>query len=248
MAYRWDSLLVALMMTQAVATPQVHALPLAYSVVSFTGGEGFGVEDNGDGHSYTGPSGEGAYDPQAVTALDGVVLGLGGATESPGTITLQFSMGEVIDGAGPDLRLYDTHFFLDGFNLDTSTDGSSFTRAFSFSGDLGIFNCSLESPCIADIDLSAAGLASLNYLRITAAGNSAQGFPEAYTLDAVEALNFRSTALPEPGTLSLLGLAAAALGIVRRRHGLADIKDMKGKGGNIRFSSHRSTANRFTRR
>ncbi len=215
---RTGFLLLALTALPFLAFP-AYGLPLADSVVSFTGGRGFGVEDNSDG-SYTGAWGEGEYDPAAVTALDGAVLGLGGATGIPGTITMHFSTGEVIDGPGADLRFYDTHFFQDGFSLDISADGSGFTHAFFFAGDLGIFNCSLESPCIADVDISGTGLDAISYIRISAAGSSAHEFPEAYTLDAVEALHFRSAAIiTEPGTLALLGLATAALAIIRRRNG-----------------------------
>lgn len=208
-------LLLALAMLPIVAAP-VYGLPLADSVIGFTSGAGFGVEDDSNG-SYTGVSGEGKYDPSAVTALDGAVLGLGGATGTPGTITMRFSTGEVIDESGPDLRFYDTHFFQDGFSLDISADGSSFTHAFFFPGDLGIFECSLESPCITDVDISSTGLEAISYIRISAAGSSAQGFPEAYTLDAAEALNFRSTVIPEPGTLALLALAGATLAVMRPR-------------------------------
>lgn len=211
-------LLLALTTLPFLAFP-AYGLPLADSVVSFTGGRGFGVEDNSDG-SYTGAWGEGEYDAAAVTALDGVVLGLGGATGTPGTITMRFSTEEVIDGPGADLRFYDTHFFQDGFSLDISADGAGFTHAFFFAGDLGIFNCSLESPCITDVDISGTGLDATSYIRISAAGNSAHGFPEAYTLDAVEALHFRpAVVVTEPGTLVLLGLATAALAIIRRRNG-----------------------------
>lgn len=201
-----------------VLTPALHALPFADTVVSFTGGTGFGIEDDSGG-TYTGMSGEGIYDPRAVTALDGAVLGLGGATGTPGVITMRFGTGEVIVGDGPELRLYDTFSFLDGFSLDISTDGISFTNAFFLAGDLLNFSCSPASPCATDVDisLSGTGLSEISYLRIIAAGNSAQGFPEAYTLDAVEALNFRSTSIPEPGTLALLGLATAALTVIRRR-------------------------------
>ena len=197
-----------------ISSTTLHALSFADSVISFKGGTGFGIDDGIN-------DGEGIDDLQAVTAairaLDGTIVALGGATGTPGTITMRFSTGEVFDGAGPDLRLYDTFSFLDGFGLDISADGSSFTHAFSLVGDLLNFSCSPESPCATDVDISGAGLSEISYLRITAAGNSAQGFPEAYTLDAVEALNFRSSAVPEPGILALLGLAAAALIVIRRR-------------------------------
>jgi hypothetical protein len=206
---------LVLAVTLATTASVLHALPFADAVTSFAGGNGFGVEDDSGG-TYRGISGEGIYDPLAVTALDGAVLALGGATGTPGTITMHFSTGEVIDGAGSDLRLYDTFSFQDGFNLEISADGVSFANAFSFAGDLANFSCSPTSPCITDVDISGNEISVFNYLRITAAGNSGQGFPEAYTLDAVEALNYRPASVPEPGTLALLGLAASALAFIRR--------------------------------
>lgn len=203
--------------------PALHALPFADTVISFTPGDngsqdsGYGVEDDSVG-IYTGLSGEGVFDARAVTALDGAVLGLGGAVGTPGSITLHFSGGEVVDGSGADLRLYDTFSFQDGFNLEISADGTHFMNAFFSAGDLSYFECSLQQPCTADVDIAGLQLDAFSYLRITAAGNSAQGFPEAYTLDAVEALHYRSTTVPEPGTLALFSLAAAGLAFVRRRN------------------------------
>lgn len=193
----------------------LHALPFADTVVSFVGGNGFGIDDGI-------VDGEGIDDLRAVTAairaLDGTIVALGGATGAPGTITMHFSSGEVLDGTGPDLRFFDTFSFLDGFSLDISADGSSFTHAFSLAGDLLNFSCSLAFPCVTNVDISSTGLSAISYLRITAAGNSGQGFPEAYTLDAVEALNFRSSiAVSEPGILALFALAAAALMVIHRR-------------------------------
>ncbi len=212
---------VAILAVWAWASPS-HALPFADSVISFAGGRGFGVDDESPG-TYAGEWGEGVFDPLAVMSLDGAVLGLGGAPDAsgtpitPGAITMRFTTGEIIDGVGADLRLYDTFSFADGFNLDISSDGSSFSHAFSFAGDLTQFSCSLAAPCVTDVDISGTGLNAISYLRITAAGNSSQGFPEAYTLDAVEALNFQSLPVSEPGTLALAGMAAAALAATRRR-------------------------------
>lgn len=199
----------------AASAPASHALPFADSVISFTPGGDYGVDDESGG-AYTGMSGEGVFDPLAVTSLDGAVLGLGGAIGVSGTIILQFTTGEVIDGSGPDLRFYDTFSFADGFSLDVSADGSSFSHAFSFAGDLGIFTCSPSSPCTTDVDLSGSGLDAISYLRISTAGNSGQGFPAGYTLDAVEALNFRPFPVSEPGTLALFGAAVSALAAARR--------------------------------
>ena len=91
-------------------------------------------------------------------------------------------------------------------------------RDHSFAGDFGYYECSLQRPCTADVDIAGLQLDAFSYLRITAAGNIVQGFPEAYTLDAVEALHYRSTSVPEPGTLALFGLAALGLAFVRRRN------------------------------
>lgn len=194
-----------------------HALPFANSVISFTGGSDFGVDDESEG-TYTGASGEGIFDALAITSLDGAILGLGGAVGTPGTITLRFTQGEVIDGAGPDLRLYDTFSFADGFSLDGSLDGSAFSHIFTFAGDLGKFDCSLSSPCMTDVDLSGSGLNALSYMRITTAGSSGQGFPGGYTLDAVEALHFSASPVPEPGTFALFGTGLGVLAAARRRN------------------------------
>jgi PEP-CTERM motif len=200
----------------SLSASALQALPFADSVIGFTPGSDYGVDDESGG-AFPGASGEGIFDPLAVTNLDGAVLGLGGAVGAPGAITMRFTTGDVIDGAGADLRLYDTFSFADGFSLDVSRDGVSFSHAFSFAGDLGIFTCSLSSPCITDVDLSGSGLDAISYLRITTAGSSGQGFPAGYTLDAVEALDFRPFTVPEPGTLALVGAAFGALAVMRRR-------------------------------
>src|SRR3954447_6073835 len=195
----------------AIVASTSYALPFADSVAGFQPGSNFGVED---GSPDTEP---GTYYPDAVTGLDGVVLGLGGAVGTPGSITMRFTTGKVIDLAGPDLRIYDTYSFADGVSLDVSKDGSNFLHAFSFGGDLTVFSCSLMDPCAADVDISNAGLGAISYVRITTAGNSGQGDPSGFTLDAVEALNFRAFPVSEPGTLPLLFISAAALTAACRR-------------------------------
>jgi hypothetical protein len=201
-----------------LAAPALHALPFADTVVSFTPGDsGSGVEDTSDG-AYTGLVGEGEFDARAVTALDGAVFGLGSTAETSGSITLRFSDGEVVDGPGADLRLYDTFSFRDGVNVEISADGTHFMNAFLSAGDLSYFRCSLQQPCTADVDIADLQLDAFSYLKITTAGTIALGFPGAYTLDAVEALHYRPNTVPEPGTLALFGLAALGLAFVRRRN------------------------------
>jgi hypothetical protein len=212
-----NSISLGLAAILAFSASTLHALPFADSVISFQAGVDFGVDDESDG-TYGGVSGEGVFDPLAVTNLDGAVLGLGGGgTGEPGTIIMRFTAGEVIDGAGADLRFYDTFSFADGFSLDISADGSAFSHVFTFAGDLGKFTCSASSPCATDVDLVGSGFEKASYLRISTAGNSGQGFPAGYTLDAVEALHFQASPVPEPGTFVLFNTGLAMLTVVRRR-------------------------------
>jgi PEP-CTERM motif len=215
---KMNLILLGLSAILSLSASTLHALPFADSVIRFQGGADFGVDDESDG-TYSGVSGEGVFDPLAVTNLDGAVLALGGGggTGTPGTLTMRFTGGHVIDGAGDDLRFYDTFSFPDGFSVDASADGSAFSHLFAFNGDLLKFSCSVSSPCITDVDLAGSGFAKVSYLRISTAGNSGQGFPAGYTLDAVEALHFQASPVPEPDTFALFSAGLGILTAVRRR-------------------------------
>jgi len=174
-----------------------QATPFADTVVSFAGGTGFGVIDQSGG-VYTGASGAGTFDPLAVTALDGAALGLGGASGTPGTIVMSFSTGSVTDGTGADVRFYDSFGVAEGFILDISANGFNFFNVGTFPGNFSQ-NCSPGSPCITDVDISPSGLTTAAFFKLTANQASSVGnFPEAYDLDAIEALNFAPAEAPIP--------------------------------------------------
>lgn len=126
----------------------------------------------------------------------------------------------MVNGAGVDVRFYDTFGLSEGLTVEASADGTSFFSLGSFGGN-GSASCGPGSPCATDFDLGASPLSAASYFRITVVqGNLGGGggcvslYPECYDLDAVEALNY---AAPEPGTLALLGLGLAGLAATRRR-------------------------------
>ena len=176
----------------------------------------YGVEDESDG-AYPGRFGEGVFDPLAVDEP-----GWSGPRPGRRSWRLPAPSPCVLPGekslmgrCGPQALRY---FQLCRWIQPGRQQGRcELFTAFSFTGDFRIFTCSPSSPCITDVDLSGSGLDAISYLRISTAGNSGQGFPAGYTLDAVEALNFRSFSVSEPGTLVLFGAAAGALAAVRRR-------------------------------
>lgn len=174
----------------------VKAAKFFDSVIDFTPGRGSGIGII-KGSSYSGSSGAGTYDPLAVTSLDGASLGLGGAVEQPGSIILGFSDGtSLIDGDGVDLKLYDSFGVSEGFTLELGNDGFNWFNAGTFDGSSAVTQPFLGwRTYITGVDIASAGLTSAKFIRITAAPFSLPFFPEAYDLDAVEALNY--TRIPE---------------------------------------------------
>ena len=190
--------------------------PFADAVAYFNLGSGFGVECSDPfGPPYTGACGEGVFDEAAVTALDGVSLALGGATGTPGSIALLFTGGVVTDGPGADLVLYDSFGLSEGFVLRASSDGVNFVSVGTFPGSL----VACFPTCATLVDLSGSGVAAANFFEITAhQPTSVLAFPEAYDLDALEALHFSTTApVPEPASIALLGLGLLSVALRSRR-------------------------------
>ncbi|MBE9116242.1 PEP-CTERM sorting domain-containing protein [Lusitaniella coriacea LEGE 07157] len=177
----------------------VQAAKFFDSVINFTPGSGSGIGVI-NGSSYDGSNGPGTYDPFVVTSLDGASLGLGGAVEQPGSIILGFSDGSsLIDGDGVDLKLYDSFGLSEGFTLDIGNDGSNWFNVSTFDGSSAITQPFLDwRTYITEVDIASAGLTSAKFIRITAAPYSLPFFPEAYDLDAVEALNYAF--IPESGS------------------------------------------------
>ena len=179
------------------------------TVLSFSGGTSSGVFV-ASGATWGGPSGNGTFDQNAVTALDGVSLALGGTAASPGQITVGFSSGSVIDGAGIDLRTYDTIGLSEGVTVEASADGINFFSIGSEAGDFSV-SCSPTLPCVSGFDLATAGLLSASIFRLTVSGAVVTGFPQAYDFDTLEAVNFSTSAVPVPAAVWLFGTALLGL-------------------------------------
>ena len=207
-------------LTALAAAGSAHAAFID-NVVSFTGGVGFGVEiADSAGSSYTGASGPNIFDPDAVTAEDGVSLALGGTSENPGTITVSFTTGSVFDGLGEDLVIFDSYGSSEGFTLEISADNVTYYTIGTFDGSTAIQQFGPFGPTWSTfVDIAAAPIDSASFLRLTVAPLIVNGFPQGYDLDAIFALNFRpgAVSVPEPATLALFGAGLAGLCLIGRR-------------------------------
>ena len=205
------------------------------TVISFVGGEGYGVESGESDGTYTGMTGAGTYDAAAVTSLDGVSLALGGTNDNPGHIILRFDDGTVLDGPGADLNVYDSFGLSEGFKIQTSLDGETWSQELhagntSGNSSLGATPLPFGVSYVTSVDLAALGVTSAKFVKITAADQVVFNYPQAYDLDAVEAVYFTTASSPPTSGSFVEGGVDVPLGTTSTVTGENDTSFFAGAG------------------
>jgi hypothetical protein len=161
--------------------------------------------------------------PDGSSANNGVNwVGIGGQT-----VTFDFGLDRVDDGAGQDFNVYEVNYGSPEFGLITvavSIDGSTFFDISASAGawiDLDGDEAHGVAGFARSYDLDGSGLAQARFVRIDGNGTGAAGGTNAFDLDAIGAANFTLAlpSVPLPAALPLLAGGLAGLAFLRRRRG-----------------------------
>lgn len=133
-------------------------------------------------------------------------------------VTFDFGAPVVINGAGPDLNVYEVDngaVEFDAVDVLVSADGVTFFNIDSTWGaavDLLEDDAHGNSGFRRSFDLGVSGLSAVRYVKIQGTGNGAAGGNNDFDLDAIGIVNF----VPSPGTGALIG-CASFVALRRRR-------------------------------
>ncbi len=146
-------------------------------------------------------------------APDDVYAGLGGQY-----LTYDFGASLIVDGAGPDINIYEVdtgaiEFYL--VDILVSADNITFFSINSTAADAVDLigdEAHVDAGFRRSFDLGPSGLSTVRYLKVQGIGSGSAGSTNEFDLDAVAAINF----LPAPGAIALAGVGGLMLARRRR--------------------------------
>jgi hypothetical protein len=162
----------------------------------------------------------GVADAVFLGAPDDDFAGIGGQV-----VTYDFGAHRVLNTAAVDINIYEVDFGSPEFTdieVSVSLDGSTFFSITSTASTLVRIagdNVHSADAFGRSYDIDPSGLSEIRYVRIDGDGSGPGGSTNAFDLDAIGAHDVRLVvaAVPEPGTLALIGVGALGLGLLRRR-------------------------------